>query len=99
MSDIGFQGIVVGLVGVAMLAIALIGFVVEGLMLRKRRRAQRSGRGFLLGPSIYAVAGGVLVAVAEAGSLEAREVLDRWSWAVALIALLPWVAVHWRRRG
>lgn len=99
MSDIGFQGMVVGLVGVAMLAIALIGFVVEGLMLWMRRRARRSGRGFLLGPLIYAVAGGILVAVAEEGSLEAREVLDQWSCVVALLALVPWIAAHWRRRG
>lgn len=98
MSDIGFQGMVVGLVGIAMLAIALIGFVVEGLMLWMRRRAQRSGRGFLIGPLIYAVAGGVLVAVAEAGSLEAREVLDQWGWVVVLLALVPWIAAHWRRQ-
>ena len=99
MSDIGFQGMVVGLVGVAMLAIALVGFVVEGLMLWMRRRAQRSGQGFLLGPLIYAVAGGVLVTVAEEGSLKAREVLDQWSWVVALLALVPWITAHWRRRG
>ena len=99
MSDIGFQGMVVGLVGVAMLAIALVGFVVEGLMLWMRRRARRSGRGLLLGPLIYAAAGGVLVTVAEAGSLEAREVLDQWSWLVVLLALVPWIAVHWRRQG
>lgn len=99
MSDIGFQGVVVGLVGVAMLAIALVGLVVEGLMLWMRRRARRSGRGFLLGPLIYAVAGGILVAVAEEGSLEAREVLDQWSWVVALLALVPWIATHWRRQG
>jgi len=99
MSDIGFQGMVVGLIGVAMLAIALIGFVVEGVILWMRRRAQRSGQGFLLGPLIYAVAGGVLVALAEAGSLELREVLDQWSWVVVLLALVPWIAVHWRRQG
>jgi len=99
MSDIGFQGIVVGLLGLAMLAIALVGFVVEGVLLWMRRRARRSGQGFLLGPLIYAVAGGVLVAVAEIGSLNAREVLDDWSWVVALLALAPWVAFHWRRQG
>lgn len=99
MSDIGFQGMVVGLVGIAMLAIALIGFVVEGLMLWMRRRTQRGGRGFLLGPLIYAVAGGVLVAVAETGSLEVRGILDQWSWLVMLLALVPWIAVHWRRQG
>ena len=99
MSDIGFKGMVVGLVGVAMLAIALIGFGVEGLMLWMRRRARRRGQGFLLGPLVYAVAGGVLVAVAEEGSLEAREVLDQWSWLVALLALAPWIAAHWRRKG
>ena len=90
---------VVGLVGVAMLAIALIGFVVEGVMLWMRRRAQRSGQGFLLGPLVYAVAGAVLVAVVEAGSLEAREVLDQWSWVVVVLALVPWIAAHWRRQG
>jgi hypothetical protein len=99
MSDIGFQGMVVGLVGVAMLAIALVGFVVEAVMLWMRRRAQRSGQGFLLGPLIYAVAGGMLVAVAEEGSLEAREVLDQWSWVVVFLALVPWITVHWRRQG
>jgi hypothetical protein len=99
MSDIGFQGIVVGLVGAAMLVIALLGFIVEGVLRWKRERARRSTSGFLLGPLIYAVTGGVLVTVAEKGSIETREVLDNWSWLVALLALLPWVAVHWRRRG
>jgi cell shape-determining protein MreD len=99
MSDIGFQGIVVGLVGVAMLAIAVLGFIVEAVLQWKRIRARRSTRGFLLGPLVYAITGGVLVTVAEKGSIESREVLDNWSWLVALLALLPWVAAHWRRRG
>ena len=45
------------------------------------------------------IAGAILVAVAEEGSFEAREVLDQWSWVVALLALVPWVAAHWRRQG
>lgn len=99
MSDIGFQGIVVGLLGLAMLAVALVGLVVEGVLLWTRRRARRSGQGLLLGPLIYAVAGGFLVAVAEIGSLDVREILDQWSWAVGLLALVPWIAFHWRRPG
>lgn len=98
MSDIGFHGIVGALVGVAMLAIALTGLLVEGILLWKRRRAQRSGRGFLTGPAIYGVVAVVALIVVEEGSLEAREALDGWSWLLALVALIPWIAVHWGRR-
>lgn len=97
MSDIGFQGIVVGLIALAMLAIALLGLVVEGVVLWRRRRAQRSGKGFLIGPVVYAVAGGVLFAVAETGSVDARGFWDNWSWLVALGALIPWIAAHLSR--
>lgn len=96
MSDIGFQGIVTALVGVGMLAIALIGFVVEGVLQWTRRGTPRYAPWTLLGPAIVAIGGAVLAVVAEEGSLEAREVFDQWGWLVALIAVIPWTAVHWR---
>lgn len=99
MSDIGLHGVVGALVGVVMLAIALIGLVVEGVVLWKRWRARRGGRGFLFGPVIYGVLAAVVLIMVEAGSLEAREFLDGWSWLLALVALIPWVAVHWGRRA
>jgi hypothetical protein len=95
-SDIGFYGIVAALVGVAMVAIALVGLAVEGMLLWKRRRASRSSRGLLLGPAIYASAAIALLVAVETGSLGSREVLDDWGWLLALVALLPWIAVHWR---
>jgi hypothetical protein len=95
-SDIGFHGIVGALVGVAMLALALIGLVVEGIVLWKRRQARRSTRGFLLGPAIYALAALALLVAVEMAALESREVLDDWGWLLALVALIPWIAVHWR---
>jgi len=98
MSDIGFYGIVGALVGVAMLAIALIGLVVESILLWKRRQAQRSGKGFLVGPLVYGLLAALVLVIVEEGSLEAREFLDGWSWLLAPVALIPWAAVHWRRR-
>ncbi|MDX1374965.1 MAG: hypothetical protein R3357_05335 [Burkholderiales bacterium] len=97
MSDIGFHGIVGALVGVAMMAIALIGLIVEGILLWNRRRAQRAGRGFVVGPLGYAIVATVVLAVVGNGSLEAREWLDDWSWSVALAAVIPWIALHWSR--
>jgi hypothetical protein len=99
MSDIGFQGIVTAMVSLGLLAIALIGFIVEGILQWKRRGTPRFAPRMLLGPSIVAVGGAMLAVVAEEGSLEAREVLDRWGWLVALAALIPWIAVHWRKQG
>ena len=99
MSDIGFQGLATAMVSVAMLAIALIGLVVEGVVLWKRRGSPRFAARTLLGPGIYALAAIVLGAIAEEGSLELREVFDAWGWLVALLAVIPWIAVHRGRRG
>jgi len=98
MSDIGFHGIVTALVSIGMLAIALIGFVIEGVLLWNRRGSSRFAPRTLLGPTIYAIVGAILAVVAEEGPSEAREVLDDWSWLVALVAVLPWMAVHRRER-
>ena len=98
MSDIGFQGIVTALVSIGMLAVALVGFVIEGVLLWRRRRSSHFAPRTLLGPTLYAIAGGILAVVAEEGSLAAREVLDDWGWLVALVAVLPWIAVHRRER-
>jgi len=77
MSDIGFQGIVTAMVSLGMLAIALIGFVVEGVLQWKRRRTPRFAPRMLVGPAIVAIGAALLAAVAEEGSLEARAVFDR----------------------
>jgi multisubunit Na+/H+ antiporter MnhB subunit len=95
MSDIGFQGIVTFMVSLGMLAIALIGFVVEGALLWKRRGSPRFAPRALLGPAIVAAVAIVLAAVAEEGSLEAREGFDNWGWLLALVAVIPWIALHW----
>ena len=97
MSDIGFQGLVTAMVSLGMLAIALIGFVVEGVLLWKRRGTSRAAARTLLGPAIYAIAAIVLAAVAELGSLAARGVFDNWSWLLATVAAVPWIGLHWRR--
>jgi hypothetical protein len=97
MSDIGFYGIVTALVGVAMLAVAVTGSIVEGVMLWTRRHdrpTRRTSRRVFLGPVIYALVAGGLLVVAQAGTLELREVMDHWSWLVALGAVLPWIAAR-----
>ena len=98
MSDIGFHGIVTALVSIGMLAVALIGFIIESVVLWKRRGSSRFAPRTLFGPTIYAIAGAILAVVAEEGPLEAREALDDWAWLVALVAVLPWIAVHRRER-
>ena len=95
MSDIGFQGLATAMIALAMLAIALVGFSVEGVLLWKRRGTTRFALRTLLGPAIYAAVAIILAAVAEAGSLEAREAFDAWAWLAAFIAAIPWIAVHW----
>jgi len=99
LSDIGFQGLLAAMVGVGMLAIALIGLAVEGLLLWLRRRARRDARGFLLGPVLYAVVAGVVLYLVEEGGLAWKEFLDAWSWLVALVALGPWIGAHALRRA
>lgn len=94
MSDIGFYGIVTALVGVAMLAVAVIGLIVEGTLLWTRRHDRPTSRRVLFGPVIYALIAGGLLVVAQAGTLESRAVMDHWSWLVALVAVLPWIAAH-----
>jgi len=95
MSDIGFQGLATAMIAVAMLAIALLGFAVEGAMLWRRRGTPRFAPRSLFGPGLYATVAIVLAVVAEKGSLDAREALDGWGWLFALVALIPWIAVHW----
>jgi hypothetical protein len=96
-SDIGFQGLATAMVSLGMLAIALIGFVVEGVLLWRCRGTSRFAPRTLAGPTIYAIVAIVLAAVAEEGSLEAREVFDSWGWLVAIVAVVPWIGVRWRR--
>lgn len=98
MSDIGFQGIVTAMLSLGMLAIALIGSIVEGALLWKHRGSARFAPWTLLGPAIFAVVAIILAAVAEEGSLEAREVFDNWGWLLTLVAVIPWIALHWDRR-
>lgn len=97
MSDIGFQGLVTAMVSLGMLAIAVIGFVVEGVLLWKVRGTSRFAPRTLVGPTLYAVAAMVLAAVAEEGSLEARELFDNWGWLLAIVAVVPWIGLHWHR--
>jgi|GEM_PF-1309127 len=99
MSDIGFQGLVTAMVSLGMLAIALIGFVVEAVLLWKRRGTSRFIPRTLLGPTIVAMVAIVLAAVAELGSLEGREVFDNWGWLLAIAAVVPWIGLHWRREN
>jgi Co/Zn/Cd efflux system component len=94
MSDIGFYGIVTALVGVAMLAVAVIGLIIEGVILWTRRHDRRASRRVLFGPGIYALIAGGLLAMVGEGTVEARQALDHWSWLVALGAVLPWILVH-----
>lgn len=78
----------------AMLAVALVGFCIEGVLLWKRRGTTRFAPRRLFGPALYAIVAIVLAVVVEQGSLDARELLDDWGWLLALVALIPWIAVH-----
>jgi hypothetical protein len=94
MSDIGFYGLASALVGMGMLAIAGVGFLIEVLILKRRRQGRKPRRVVLLGPILYGLIAVWMLFVAEEATLAWKETLDDAAVPIAVAGLLPWIAVH-----
>ena len=90
MSDIGLYGLAAALVGLAMLALAMVGFLGEVWRWRK----QRDRDAFLAFPRWAPLAYGVLALVmlylVEEGPVAWKSTLDDIAWFVAGGGLLLW---------
>lgn len=100
MSDIGFYGLAAALVGLAMLAVAVVGLAVEAAVLRRRRRRGEAGapRTTLLGPLGYGLTALAMMYAVEEGPLGWKDALDSLALPIAGLGLLPWAGIHLHRR-
>jgi hypothetical protein len=101
MSDIGLYGLTTALVGIGMLAIAVAGFLIEAIILLKRRRNDKPIRLLLLGPLFYALIALSMLYVANESTLLWKRTLDDAAVFIAGLGLLPWIGLHlykWRRK-
>jgi hypothetical protein len=96
MSDIGFYGIVAGLVGMAMLVVSGAALLIEAFVWRKRRGLPRRRwhHAAFVAPVIYALLGLVVLGLADRGSLAVRDALDVLAPIAAGIGLALWVGVR-----
>lgn len=92
MSDIGFHGLVAALVGAAMIALATLGLLVEGVLAMRRRGSAggRPGTLAFLAPAAYGGVGGIILAAAEYTSLGTQARLDNVAPFVAVAGVLLW---------
>jgi hypothetical protein len=93
MSDIGFYGLTTILVGTVMLAIAGVGFLIEALILLKRR-SKKPTRIVLLGPVFYTLVALSMLFMADESTLLWKRALDDSAAFIAALGLLPWIALH-----